>query len=1535
MTVLPADSWLLCLEDIAHQAARTIDDGERTAFLLFARTLLASVPQHVLELNDTLSPAYWSTFLSTLWVSFKAGAGTTLGVSSVKMEAMPTAMGPRPLAFLWLQGGHEVWSDRLVQQHLHHVVPGFPWKVLKGRFVQRRDVKGRLISLRATPTSQTTQPQTVFCLLYDEALAVDVAATLHKSLEDFDVRLKRAEKAAQAVIEQVEKSAVPDWCERLHAQGVRFVGHAVRTDKTPNAWMGTGWCEDAAFLRSLTEGLPAKLSAPLWLLRPCHDFPGFVWHVCIAPAQKPVHKSSASTLFLALHDEPFLPVSPDMLQMDTMEARFLALKKSIQQAYEGISDARLEHALQAVPLPVFCALSLEDLAALVLNLAAGAERLAVHAYAGGEVGVQYYVLLGARHRVRAAMLSLQALLGQRGHAWLDISAAHMSTAFLWVRQGDAPVVSLSEIEGGSSQTLQSWDEDLMEQLVKQHGRRRGESLYTQWRRLLPGAYRLSVSPVEAVQDLQHLQSLKDDTFHIVPKQRAGATCLKLYRKGVDFPLSDVIPLLSHMGLRVKTEQDFCLPLPDTREGWVHALVLETPLSVEALKACEAGLNDALQATRCRGEECDALNQLIVTAGLSWQEVRLLRAYDRYLKQLNVAFGRDDFANAVTTHATCTKEWITLFHQRFDPALWRSDTTDEAKLGDTLREKIQALQDYESVVVFTKLLEVLMATMRTTFYQSMGDAPSDYLGIKLDVARLEGLPLPQPRYEIFVYASFMEGVHLRSGKVSRGGLRASDRADYRNEVLDLMRTQALKNAVIVPDGAKGGFVTKTPALHADRTFPDAYETFIRGLLDLTDNVVDGEVRSPPGVRCRDDDDTYLVVAADKGTATRSDDANRLAQRYAFWLGDAFASGGSAGYDHKKMGITARGTWVSVQHHFARAGLSLRKPFSVVGVGDMSGDVFGNGMLLSKKIKLVAAFNHRHIFVDPDPDPATSFKERQRLFRLPGSTWKDYGVLSPGGFVVDRQGGAVTLTEAVRKSLGCETKKVSRDALVQAILKAPVDLMWLGGVGTFIKAADESEADIPDTTNRALRVTARDLRVRVIGEGANLGLTEDARIEAAGRGIRLNTDAIDNAAGVTCSDYEVNIKILLDGLLKEGAFDQKKRAALLKESTKEVEELVLQNNQLQNQAISLSVDLQGGKNFALDRLVANCADQLSSTQAACARMNNRLVETSNAALPRLTRPEIATLLAYSKMRLAHVLQEDDLLNEMLQEALLEPLLLGYFPPLLTQKFRRAVLSHPLRKNILATGLANALVNTLGPSCVNDLVALTRAPYAHVLKALVAVVHLLDFKLLGPAADYQALDVFFDPLQAIQTAQTVRRLTVWFLQYEDISEPLGLLIARYEQDFRAFRQLSLSTSMAFVSDLSALARSLKKPLACVAHVYADVCRFLSVDRSAVRDTLEAVGSAEQMAFQRLTTERDLICAQLTQHVVQTARKKEVREAFEPTKHIHREAWDACHQALQTTQGSADVLSQLVVQVYELKRLYERVVGACLMTPSKVAAK
>ena len=890
-------------------------------------------------------------------------------------------------------------------------------------------------------------------------------------------------------------------------------------------------------------------------------------------------------------------------------------------------------------------------------------------------------------------------------------------------EGMTPTIRQEALETGIKAIIRTWSDALADALDENVGGPRARALTARYSGAFSAAYREAFAAEQAIGDIDILEQLSEARPRAVDLYRREGdgderVNLKVFSRGAALPLSERVPLLENLGFKVVNERTYRVMPPgasDSERIWLHDMVLERaaggPINIDAIQ----GPIEAALLALFRGlAESDGFNRLVLEAGLGWRDVAMVRALGRYLRQIRVAYGQDYLAATLARHPEIASKIVSLFYARFDPRAEAKAPRAEAEadIRAAIESDLRAVTSLDDDRILRRFVNLVEAAVRTNFFQlDTSGLPRTTIAFKFECARVEGLPLPKPLYEIFVYSPRVEGVHLRFGKVARGGLRWSDRPqDFRTEVLGLVKAQQVKNAVIVPVGAKGGFVPKQLPAPTDRQAwlaegTESYRIFVRTLLQLTDNI-DGDRIIPPADTVRHDgDDPYLVVAADKGTATFSDIANEISAEKGHWLGDAFASGGSQGYDHKKMGITARGAWEAVKRHFREIDIDIQsQAVTVAGVGDMSGDVFGNGMLLSKSLKLVAAFDHRDIFFDPNPDPDISWAERKRLFDLPRSSWQDYNkaLISQGGGVFSRQAKAIPLSLEVRSLLSLDKAEATPTEVMNAILKSSVDLLWFGGIGTYIRASTESDEEVGDRANDAIRVTGAELRAKVIGEGANLGVTQRGRIEAARRGVRLNTDAIDNSAGVNTSDVEVNIKIALAQPERDGRLDQAARNELLAEMTDEVARLVLRNNYLQTLSLSLA-ERRGAADIGFSSRLMQVLEQQGRLSRAVEFLPDEAALAERARRGEgLTRPELAVLLAYAKL----ALHDELLASRVPDDPYLSRELERYFPDPIRERFPDAIASHRLRREIIATQLANAIVNRGGPNVVTRLVDQTGA-------------------------------------------------------------------------------------------------------------------------------------------------------------------------------------------------------------------------------------
>jgi len=935
-----------------------------------------------------------------------------------------------------------------------------------------------------------------------------------------------------------------------------------------------------------------------------------------------------------------------------------------------------------------------------------------------------------------------------------------------------------QLENEVIQACRSWQDDYAALTVETFGEANGTNVLADFPKGFPAGYRERFAAHSAVVDMQHLLNLSEKkplamSFYQPLASGPRELHCKLYHADTPLALSDVLPILENLGLRVLGEFPYRLRHNNGREFWIHDFAFT---AAEGMDLDIQQLNDTLQDAFVhivRGDaENDAFNRLVLTAGLPWRDVALLRAYARYLKQIRLGFDLGYIASTLNNHTDIARELTRLFKTRFYLArkLGSDDLDDkQLRLEQAILTALDDVQVLNEDRILRRYLDLIKATLRTNFYQTDANGQNkSYFSFKFNPHLIPELPKPVPKFEIFVYSPRVEGVHLRFGNVARGGLRWSDREeDFRTEVLGLVKAQQVKNSVIVPVGAKGGFLPRRLPLGGSRDEIAAegiacYRIFISGLLDITDNLKDGKLVPPVNVVRHDDDDPYLVVAADKGTATFSDIANGIAIDYGFWLGDAFASGGSAGYDHKKMGITAKGAWVGVQRHFRERGINVQEDsVTVVGIGDMAGDVFGNGLLMSDKLQLVAAFNHLHIFIDPNPNPATSFVERQRMFDLPRSAWSDYdtSIMSEGGGIFSRSAKSIAISPQMKERFDIQADKLTPTELLNALLKAPVDLLWNGGIGTYVKASSESHADVGDKANDALRVNGNELRCKVVGEGGNLGMTQLGRVEFGLNGGGSNTDFIDNAGGVDCSDHEVNIKILLNEVVQAGDMTGKQRDQLLASMTDEVGGLVLGNNYKQTQALSLAARRAYERAAEYKRLMSDLEGR-GKLDRAIEYLPTEEQLTERAATGKgLTRPELSVLISYSKIDLKQQLldslvPDDDYLTRDMETA---------FPPSLVSKFAEAMRRHRLKREIVSTQIANDLVNHMGITFVQRLKESTGMTPANVAGAYVIVrdiFHLPHWFRQIEALDYQvSADVQLELMDELM--RLGRRATRWFLR------------------------------------------------------------------------------------------------------------------------------------------------------------------------------
>jgi glutamate dehydrogenase len=947
---------------------------------------------------------------------------------------------------------------------------------------------------------------------------------------------------------------------------------------------------------------------------------------------------------------------------------------------------------------------------------------------------------------------------------------------IYTEPGGVPDYDVDEIEERLVEATRSWTDNLYEVLIEHFGEERGTELFHRYGEAFPPGYRdgffarTAVADIGRIEELESEDDIEMSLYHPLeePDNFLG---FKLFRLGEQISLSDILPLLEDMGVEVVDERPHKIEPAGSPPVWIYdfGLVHEAQGELQTGEVKEIFQEAFARAWRGAVEN-DGFNRLVLRARLTWHEITVLRAYSKYLRQTQTTFSQNYMEDTLAANPHIARLLVELFKARFDPGRQQGAEEETERLRREIEESLDAVESLDEDRILRSFLTVTLATVRTNYYQGAeGGEPRPHLSFKFDPSEIPILPLPRPMFEIFVYSPRTEGVHLRGGKVARGGIRWSDRReDFRTEILGLMKAQMVKNAVIVPVGAKGGFVVKRPPAEGGREalmeeVVACYKTLIRGMLDLTDNLVGDRTVPPEGVVRYDEDDPYLVVAADKGTATFSDIANAISvEEYGFWLGDAFASGGAAGYDHKEMGITARGAWESVKRHFRYLGTDVQTDdFTVVGIGDMSGDVFGNGMLLSRHIKLVGTFNHLHIFLDPDPDPETSFEERERLFGLPRSSWSDYDadLISEGGGVFPRTAKSIPLSPQVKELLGVEEDALMPQEVIRALLKAEVDLLWNGGIGTYVKSSEETHADVGDRSNDAVRVDAAELGCSVVGEGGNLGFTQRGRVEYALGGGRIYTDAIDNSAGVDCSDHEVNIKILLDAIVESGDMTGKQRNELLAEMTEEVARLVLRDNYQQTQALSNAVaqsapmvDVHARYIRALEHAgkLNRRLEFLPEEETLAERKSNDMG---------LTAPEFAVLLAYTKITLYRELLDSDVPEDPYLSSELE----RYFPTPLRERFTDRMKEHRLRREIIATSVVNDMVNRCGTSFTFRLEEETGAPPPEIARAYTAAREIFGMRYLW--AEIEALDTRVEAQtqtgMLLAGRRVVERATRWLLR------------------------------------------------------------------------------------------------------------------------------------------------------------------------------
>ncbi len=1050
---------------------------------------------------------------------------------------------------------------------------------------------------------------------------------------------------------------------------------------------------------------------------------------------------------------------------------------------DGYDGKALIEILEGYPREELFEISAQRLAPIAMAVLGLAERKQVRLFVRPDAYGRYVSCLvylpRDRYTTQVRLRAQEILRSAFGGGSVDYSAmvGNSALARLHVVVHAMPGRPLAKVNQAALQAsiaaaVRSWDDDLAAEAQRQLGQERASIVLQTCANSIPQTYKADTVPTDAVADLAVVQRLREESapfglrLSMVPNDRWR---LRVFRLS-PITLSDVLPQLQHMGLEVLDEHPY--EFGGDNPFWIYDFGIRGShgaVTAAEAETMRAGFEAALTALWHGQTEDDDFNGLVLNADLSWRQVVVLRAYARYLRQAGIQFSQSYLQRVLRANPRITRLLIRLFESRFDPMLQGGAEERCTAITEELRGALDEVVSLDHDRILRSYLALIEATLRTNYYQHKDGEPAPYLVFKLASERVPVVPAPRPKFEIWVYSPRLEAVHLRFGAVARGGLRWSERPeDFRTEVLGLVKAQEVKNSVIVPSGAKGGFVCKHLPDPADRDAYQAevlacYRTFISAMLDITDNIAGEAVVPPNGVVRLDGDDPYLVVAADKGTATFSDVANEIAIRYGYWLGDAFASGGSEGYDHKKMGITARGAWESVRWHFAALRLNPdTDEFTAVGVGDMSGDVFGNGMLLSRHLKLIAAFDHRHVFVDPNPDPAVSFAERQRLFDLPRSSWADYdtSLISFGGGIWPRSAKSVPVSAQARAALGLDDTvlALSPDELISAILRAPVDLLWNGGIGTYVKASNETHADAGDRSNDAVRVNATDLRARIVAEGGNLGLTQAARIEYALGGGLVNTDFIDNSAGVDTSDHEVNIKILLAGAIAAEEVRGDERGTLLHALTDEVAAHVLRHNDGQNMALAVS-------RFQAPRLLHVHARYLRQLL----RENRVTLETDGlpdekeiaarrSAGTGLTTPELAVLLAHTKIAAGQQVLASDLPDD----PFLRSALSDYFPVPLRERFADQLGAHRLRREIITTSVINDMVDTGGSTFLFRLGEETGLPVPDITRAWLVAREVFGMRAFWQQFEALAATVDVDARIAIvlEARKLMERATRWLL-------------------------------------------------------------------------------------------------------------------------------------------------------------------------------
>jgi len=1238
------------------------------------------------------------------------------------------------------------------------------------------------------------------------------------------------------------------------------------------------------------------------------------------------------------------------------------------------------HVLETYPRDELFQTSVPDLIRTVRGIVNLYERQRVRLFLRRDTFGRYYSALifvprdryNTQVRQRMESVIKQQLRATQIESQVQLSDSALARVHMIIRvpTGSPTPIDADALEVLIAETVRTWNDRLRAALIEARGELEGRTLADRFTNAFPAAYEEDVAIPAVLEDIKQLQEVIANPDRIAMRLAADPSAapesihLRLFRSASPITLSQALPILENMGFLVLSEHPYRIEVPGGRPIWLQDFQMQrrdggtvTP------QALGPRFTETFAAVWNGRAENDGFNRLVVMTTMTWRQAAVVRAYCKFLLQTGGTFSQSYMEQVLASNSAIASALSQLFEAQFDPAMKAPRREAElTRVQAEIDRLLDAVTSLDEDRILRRFVGAIRATLRTNYYQKDGKEPfKSWLSFKLDPRHVPELPQPRPAFEIFVYSPRVEGVHLRMGHVARGGIRWSDRReDFRTEVLGLMKAQNVKNTVIVPVGAKGGFVPKRLPANASREDVqregvECYRTFIRGLLDVTDNIVDGKLVPPPQVVRRDDDDPYLVVAADKGTATFSDIANRISAEYNFWLGDAFASGGSAGYDHKKMGITARGGWECVKRHFRELGVDTQsQDFTAIGIGDMAGDVFGNGFLQSPHTKLLAAFNHMHIFLDPTPDPAASFAERQRLFDLPRSTWEDYDrkLISKGGGVFPRSAKSIKLSPQVQTMFGIKRDSATPLELIKIILCMQVDLLWNGGIGTYVKASDESNGDVGDRANDPVRVNGKDLRCRVVGEGGNLGLSQRGRIEYAAGGGKLNTDFVDNSGGVDCSDHEVNIKILLNNLPKRAELTLAKRNKLLVDMTDEVAHLVLRDNYLQSQALSVletravsdllehahsirSLELSGALDRGLEFLPG--AEEMTERHKA-----NR----------GLTRPELAILLAYSKMALYSRLIDSDVPEDPYLAHELE----RYFPRIMQQRLGRYLDQHRLRREIIATATTNSMVNRMGPTFARRVQEDTGAGAATVVRAYAIARE--SYEMRATWSQIEALDTKIKASTQYElmyeTTRLLRFCTYWLIHHQsgkleierqvsrlrrglaDLDAALpgvlsGTDLTFFESRRAQYREANvpdaLAKRMASLAalrsgpDLVEIAENAKLPVTAAARVYFGVGTALLLDW--IREQIESLGVEGHWQAVARTTLRDniynlqrVLCTQ----VLNESRQRAPEQALQAWLARHQKSVDYLRQTVNDMRSLPEMdFATLSVALQAVRRMAE----------------